>query len=72
MADNDTRPSKATPIGPGDPVEAEAFTGRPADTAPENTTFADRAKANKAATRKAVASDTAEDKAVSSRKTARK
>ena len=71
MADENevvTRPSKATPLGPGDPVEAEAFTGRPADTAPENSTFASRAKA----AAKAVKSSDAEDKAVSSSRTRKK
>ena len=41
----------------GDPDEAEAVTGREPDTAPENTTFADR---------KAMASSSVENKSVSS------
>jgi len=44
------------------PVEHRAVTGRPIDVAPENTTFAARAKARRGSKR--VASDEVEDKAV--------
>lgn len=72
MAENDdapvTRPSKATPLAPGEPVEVEAVTGRPVDEAPDNSTFGSRAKAAS----KAVKSDNAEDKSVASSRTRRK
>lgn len=38
----------------GDPVEEPAVTGRPADTAPENSTFGSRAKAVGSSENKAV------------------
>ncbi len=46
------------------PVERVAVTGRPADVAPPNTTFADRVKGRKSSKR--VASEDVEDKAVKS------
>ena len=54
--------------GGGDPVEQPAVTDRPNDLVAgkvANTTFADRAKAQRRASTKAVASDETEDKAVS-------
>lgn len=52
MADDETpvdpRPSKATPLEAGDPVEQPSVTGRPSDVAGPNTTFADRVKQRKA------------------------
>ena len=49
----------------GEPVERPSVTGRPADKAPENSTFASRAKAAARGV-KAVSEDAAEDKAVKS------
>ena len=72
MAENDeldVRPSKATPIAAGDPVEEVAVTGRAPDTAPDNSTFASRAKAAKPS---AKAVESAENKAVAPKKAARK
>ena len=63
-----TRPSKATPLAPGEPVGAEGVTGRPADQSPDNSTFASRAKA----AAKAVKSGDTEDKAVASSKARKK
>ncbi|MCA1572421.1 MAG: hypothetical protein LC798_19395 [Chloroflexi bacterium] len=48
----------------GDPEEAQAVTGRPNDTAPENSTFASRTTTTTETTTKAVESDEAENKAV--------
>jgi len=49
------RPSKATPVGPAEPVELPSVMGA---------TFAERAKARQAAEKKAVSSASAENKAV--------
>lgn len=51
------------------PVEQVAVTGRPADVAPENSTFASRASAGETE-EKAV--ESAENKSVSSKRTRRK
>jgi hypothetical protein len=52
--------------------EQPTVTGRPNDTAGENSTFAERAKAAKKAATKAVESDEAEDKSVRSSRASRK
>jgi len=54
-----SRESKATPLGPGDPVEAPAWSQM-------GGTFAERKKAREAAEKKAVSSARSENKAVGS------
>jgi hypothetical protein len=63
MADSDemVEPEETRDPLAGDPVEQPAVTGRPADTAPENSTFGSR-RANGGAEPKAV--QEAENKAV--------
>ncbi|MCA1569790.1 MAG: hypothetical protein LC798_05595 [Chloroflexi bacterium] len=58
-----SRPTRGTPIEPGDPVEEVAVTGRPADEPPDNSTFAARAKARRASEKRISG---AENKAVQS------
>lgn len=61
--------SKAAPIEPADPEEAEAVTGREPDKAGDNSTFGSRAKQARASEKRIASS---ENKAVAKKATARK